>query len=276
MDTRTLERTGLAAGLVLVWAATAAQALPRWDVHDLSPLRERGAEVRSALLVEYYSELPQPEDSDRGAWAVRLQSALAKFKKKVAARYTEGSLQRLTDAPSNQTRRAAVVALGLLGTMNSSKALAARLHDDDPTVRQLTTDALWAIWFRGDNEAHNKELQRLIRLRDSEKALAGFEALIQKAPNFAEAYNQRAIVYFRRGEFDKSIADCEKVLKLNPVHFGAQAGMAQSYMKLKKPRAALKAFRNAFQINPGMEGVEDTIRALEDVLGEEGKKNDDR
>jgi hypothetical protein len=48
--------------------------------------------------------------------------------------------------------------------------------------------------------------------------------------------------------------------------------MAQCFMKLHKPRAALRAFRNAFRINPGLEGIEDTIRALEDVLGEEGKK----
>jgi hypothetical protein len=45
-------------------------------------------------------------------------------------------------------------------------------------------------------------------------------------------------------------------------------------MKLRKPRAALKAFRNAFRINPNLEGIEDTIRTLEDVLGEEGRKED--
>ena len=79
---------------------------------------------------------------------------------------------------------------------------------------------------------------------------------------------------FRLGEYQKSVADCAAVLRLNPCHFGAQSGMAQSYMKLKKPRAALRAFRNALRINPGLEGVEETIRALEDVLGEEGRRDD--
>ena len=55
---------------------------------------------------------------------------------------------------------------------------------------------------------------------------------------------------------------------------GAASGMAQCYMKLKKPRAALKAFRAAFRVNPHIQGIEDTIRTLEDVLGEEGKKED--
>ena len=43
-------------------------------------------------------------------------------------------------------------------------------------------------------------------------------------------------------------------------------------MRLGKARPALKAFRNALRINPGMEGVEETIRDLENALGEEGKK----
>ena len=63
--------------------------------------------------------------------------------------------------------------------------------------------------------------------------------LIKRAPGFAEAYNQRAILHFRMKEFQKSVADCEKVLKLNPLHFGALGGMAQCYINLRRPRAAL-------------------------------------
>jgi tetratricopeptide (TPR) repeat protein len=162
----------------------------------------------------------------------------------------------------------------MLGTMASNKLLAARLHDNDAEVRQLAADGLWAVWFRGDAEQQAKDLQRLMRQRDPKKALDAFEPLLRKAPNFAEAYNQRAILFFRLEDYVRSVADCEAALKLNPFHFGALAGMAQCFMKLRKPRAALKAFRNAFRINPNLEGVEDTIRTLEDVLGEEGRKED--
>lgn len=263
----------LVAGLVLN-GMTPAGAETRRGARDPSPLLQRGAEVGTALLVEYYQELPEPrEGDDAERWAASLQSALDAFKKKVAARYTEGTLQRLLDSSDGQARRAAVLALGLMGTLKSNKLVSARLRDEDRMVRQLADDALWATWFRADNEANNQELQRLRRLRDPNKALAGFNQLIKKAPRFAEAYNQRAILYFRLEEFQKSIADCERVMKLNPFHFGAQAGMAQCYMKMKKPKAALKAFRGALKINPNLEGVEETIRALEDVLGEEGTKD---
>ncbi len=273
MDATSRGRARLAVGLVLVTLPGLASALPVREVPESSPLRERGAEVRMALLVDYYRRLPdRKENEEPETWAVRLQEGLEGFKQEVTTRYTEGTLQRIAACPNAEARRAAVLALGLTGTMASNKPLAQRLHDGDSQVRQLATDALWALWFRADNVDHSHELQRIMRLRDPEKALDAFEDLIKKAPKFAEAYNQRAILWFRLEEYQKSIADCEAVLKLNPHHFGAQAGMGQCYMKLRKPRGALKAFKAALRINPGMEGVEDTIRTLEDVLGEEGKK----
>lgn len=227
------------------------------------------------LLVEYFNELPQrgEEDNARGSVA-RFKKSLEEFKEKVAARYVEGTLQRLLHSSDTMSRRATVLALGMLGSMTSNKPVAAMLRDSDPVVRQLASDAMWALWFRADKEEHNLELQKAIRLNNHARSLASLEALIQKAPRFAEAFNQRAIIYFRIGDYQKSIADCERVLKLNPLHFGALAGMGQCYMKLHKPRQALKAFRTAFRINPGLEGVEHTIRTLEDVLGEEGRKDD--
>jgi tetratricopeptide (TPR) repeat protein len=229
--------------------------------------------VGTALLMEYYNELPDTREVETATRAARLQTALESFKQKVAGRYTDGTLQRLLDSSDARTRRAAVLALGLMGHMKKSNAaVAALLHDEDRGVRQQAADALWSLWFRGDSETNGRELQRLVELRDMAKKQAGLDALIGRSPHFAEAYNQRAILYFQIGEWQKSITDCERVLKLNPHHFGAQNGMGQCYLQLGKPRPALKAFRNAYRINPTQRGLEDTIRALENALGEEGKK----
>jgi tetratricopeptide (TPR) repeat protein len=237
-----------------------------------------GPDVATALLVGYYNDLPQRRRGERSAaWASRLQEGLGTFKEQVSSRYTEGTLQRLLDCPEVITRRAAVVALGLAGTMASNGLVAEMLHDTDTRVRQFAADALWLLWFRADQPENNRELQRLMRVAngkksDPEKALAGLTALLAKAPRFAEAYNQRAILHFRAENYDRAIADCEKVLRLNAHHFGAASGLAKSYWELRKPRAALKAYRHALRINPGMDDVRQAIRFLEKVLGEEGKK----
>jgi tetratricopeptide (TPR) repeat protein len=231
--------------------------------------------VRIPLLVEYFQRIPERKELEESqTWAVRLQEATQAFKQELTARYNEGTLLRVAASPDDEARRAAVFALGLVGTVAANKGLAHRLHDEEDRIRQLAADALWAIWFRADSAANNKELQRLMRMRNPQKAVEGLTALIKKAPKFAEAHNQRAIRYFRLEEYQKSIADCDTVIKLNPQHFGAFAGMGQCYLRLKKPRGALKAFKAALRINPNMDGVKDAIRSLEDVLGEEGRRDD--
>jgi tetratricopeptide (TPR) repeat protein len=236
---------------------------------------QRGTKVGNALLLDYYDELPEPRVDEAKAWETRVRAALEKFRTRVGARYSEGTLHRLLQNGDDRTRRAAILALGLLGTMAASNApLAAMLHDEDRDARQLAADALWSLWFRADSDRNNRELQRLAHLRDVKKRRQALDALITRAPNFAEAYNQRAILHFQLEEWLECIADCERAIKLNPMHFGAAAGMARCHMELGKHRAALKAFRLALRINPGLEEVEEAIRALENALGEEGRRDD--
>jgi tetratricopeptide (TPR) repeat protein len=231
--------------------------------------------VRQPLLLKYYDDLPdrKPGDSSRQA-AHRIRRGLNRFKKSVAEHYNQASLERLLVCPNSEARQAAVLALGLTGSMSVSALLASRLHDEDPIVSELAADALWSLWFRADSPENNQELQRLMRLPVTGDAgrevLAGFRALLEKAPRFAEAYNQRAIVFFRLGDMAKSIADCEKALRLNPYHFGAASGMAQCFMKQKKLRAALRSYRRANRVNPHLDGVKQVIDSLERMLGEKG------
>ncbi len=229
----------------------------------------------AALLVEYYQRMPTRRTKDDAeTWRKRYEEGRQKFLNLARARYMEGTLLRLLETGDVRARRAALLALGKIGGMDANDAAAARLQDEDAEVRQLAAEALWGLWFRADSDENNQELQRLVRQRDRDRALAGLNQLIEKAPRFAEAYNQRAVVFFRMKQFERSIADCEKALQLNPCHFGALAGMAQCFVQQRKPRAALKAFRAALDVNPNLAGVAESIRALESALGEEGRKDD--
>jgi len=220
--------------------------------------------VSAARLVEIYRDLPQlqpPDDPD--LWAARMHDALRLFRHRLLSHYTEGTLQRLLDHPDAETRKAAVLGLGLAGTMDSNAHLARTLHDEDPSVARMATDALWQLWFRGGTPEQNDELQRILHLPDFLQILAGLDDLVRESPRFAEVYNQRAILYFRRGEFGRSIADCDRALELNPFHFGAHAGMGQCYLKLRRPRAALRAFRLALETNPTLVHLTEMIETLE-------------
>jgi tetratricopeptide (TPR) repeat protein len=233
--------------------------------------------VAQPLLLQYYQLLPEHRLEDEPAdWPREFRRGLAKFKRSVEARYNEATLERLLHSPDGEVRQAAILGLGLIGTIKVNGSVAKALHDEDPTSRQLATDALWSIWQRADSRENNQELQRLMRLvaadGNHEDILTGFEALIRKSPRFAEAYNQRAIFHFQRGDYARAIIDCEKTMKLNFCHFGAACGMGKCFLKQNKLRAALRIFRRAHRINPNLENVREEIVSLERLLGEEGKR----
>jgi len=230
--------------------------------------------VVQPLISQYYQLLPEHRlEEEPGEWPRQFQKSLLKFKRSVEARYYPATLERLLHAQVPEVRQAAILALGMIGTIQTNVSLAKNLHDEDPIARSLTEQALRSIWLRADSVENNRELHRLMELvaneGNSEEILGGFEKLIHKAPRFAEAYNQRAIFHFVRGDYSKAIRDCEKVLRLNPHHFGAAAGMGQCFMKQKKLRAALRIYRRANRINPNLAKIRETILSLERMLGED-------
>lgn len=233
--------------------------------------------VRDPLIVQYYQLLPGVDADGRPCDSSReFRKGLSRYKRCVQARYNEATLQRLLRWNTPEARQAAVLALGLVGTIKVNPSLAGCLHDEDATVRRFAGEALWSIWFGADTPENNAELQRVILLRvdeiGSEIILADFEALLRKAPRFAEVYNQRGIFHFKCGNYARAAADCDRALRLNPYHFGAASGMGQCFMKQKKLRASLRGFRRALRINPGLDGVRQTIGSIERLLGGEGKR----
>jgi tetratricopeptide (TPR) repeat protein len=230
--------------------------------------------VVQPLILQYYQLLPEHRlEEEPAEWPRQFRKSLLKYKRAVEARYNEATLERLLQSQLAEARQAAILALGMIGSIYTNPNVAKSLHDEDPIARQLAEHALRSIWLRADSPENNRELHRLMELvaqdDNADEILAGFDALILKAPRFAEAFNQRAIFHFVRGDYARAIRDCEKTLRLNPHHFGAAAGMGQCFMKQKKLRAALRSYRRANRINPNLDKIRETILSLERMLGED-------
>lgn len=127
------------------------------------------------------------------------------------------------------------------------------LKNQDETVRYQATAELWRLWFQQKGIIGLEQLQRSqAMLEEGEiiQAEAILTELITGLPDFAEAWNRRAVLYYLIREYRKAIADCEKVLQLNPVHFGALHGLGLSHAALGEYSAAIQAFRRALEIQP--------------------------
>jgi tetratricopeptide (TPR) repeat protein len=170
------------------------------------------------------------------------------------------------DSPVPQERARAVVALAKTGRMADVPALVARLRDDQPAVRGLAEQAVWAVWSRsGDPEVDRLFARGVAEMESQEfaSAIATFTRIIELKPEFAEGWNKRATVYFLVGDYRRSLADCDEVMRRNPYHFGALAGYGQIYLHLDDYEKSLEYFRRALAVNPNLEGVRTLIDALE-------------
>lgn len=173
-----------------------------------------------------------------------------------------------------EARRQAAAWMGEVGRMEDVSALLTVLRDPDPVVRALAEHALWQVWSRsGDPEVDALFQQGVAEMtqRDGPAAIATFSRIIEKRPDFAEGWNKRATVYFLMGNYEKSLADCDEVVKRNPSHFGVLSGYGQIYLQLNQPEKALSYFERALAVNPNMEQVERVIEELKGLLMQQKK-----
>jgi tetratricopeptide (TPR) repeat protein len=173
-----------------------------------------------------------------------------------------------------EARRQATARLGDLGVMADASVLLRTLRDDDEVVRALAEHSLWQVWSRsGDPDVDRLFQLGVDRMQqgDAAGAIQTFTTIIQKKPDFAEGWNKRATIYYLVGEYEKSLRDCDEVMKRNPDHFGALAGYGQIYLQLDKPERALEYFERALTVNPNLGSVEAAVRELRRQLLEKGK-----
>jgi tetratricopeptide (TPR) repeat protein len=195
----------------------------------------------------------------------------ATFVSDISQRYTLATLGRLLERGQYITRRAAALAIGLLGDYRQNAVLGKALHDSDRGVRLVADSGIRDLWHRDGNARQQQDLQAVNRLNNCEQygeALLAATSLINEAPWFAEAWNQRAIAEFALKRFEDSANDCHQTLELNAYHFGAAIGMAHCYLEMEDPFAALECFRRAVKLNPDLEDVRVQIDFLERALEE--------
>ena len=127
------------------------------------------------------------------------------------------------------------------------------------------------IWSQSGSEAMDMLLQRgndAMERQDLKGAVGHYSALTDHAPEFAEGWNARATAYYHMGEYALSVSDIERVLALNPMHFGALWGLASILEEIGEIELSLEALQAVKALTPNRPNVDDTIRRLERATGD--------
>jgi len=127
------------------------------------------------------------------------------------------------------------------------------LKNADARVRDRATAQLWRIWFWQKGKAGLAQIEASEEFRhngDFPAAVDTLTQLIADLPDFVEAWNRRAVLYYCTREYAKAIHDCEMAIQLSPWHFGAWHGLGLCHAALGNYSAAIVALRQALAIQP--------------------------
>jgi tetratricopeptide (TPR) repeat protein len=124
---------------------------------------------------------------------------------------------------------------------------------------------IWALWLAAGGDTSNLLMGRVktaIEKKEFDVALKLLNAIIDLKPDYVEAWNRRATIYFNTKDYISAIADIHEVLAREPRHFGALAGLGTIMQELGNDKAALDAYRRALAVHPKLEKIPDIVKRL--------------
>lgn len=86
--------------------------------------------------------------------------------------------------------------------------------------------------------------------KDTDVALKLLDAVIKLRPDYIEAWNRRATIYYLQNDYSRSMEDIRQVLIREPRHFGALAGLGMIMQETGDEKHALSPSRGRSPSTP--------------------------
>ncbi len=143
----------------------------------------------------------------------------------------------------------------------------------DETTAKAIEDRIWAQWLASGSDTVNLLMMRVktaVDREDFDLAIRLLDAIIEIRPDYAEAWNRRATVFYLKKDFSNALIDLRQALRREPRHFAALAGLGTIMQEIGDDKRALDAFRAALALHPRLKGMEEKVRGLTETV--EGRR----
>jgi tetratricopeptide (TPR) repeat protein len=161
------------------------------------------------------------------------------------------------EPPSNLPR--------IQGNVNLDRLFAALKVAPDNESAKYVENRIWALWIATDSDTTTLLMSRVksaVDAKDLDLGIKLLTAIINIKPDYIEAWNRRATIYYMKKDFDDSLSDIHEVLKREPRHFGALSGLGMIMQEVGDDKHALDAFRRALSVHPHLEHIPDLVKQL--------------
>jgi tetratricopeptide (TPR) repeat protein len=125
--------------------------------------------------------------------------------------------------------------------------------------------AIERVWLRSGSDTADLLMSRAVaavQVKDLPLSLELLDKVVAIEPDWAEGWNKRATVRFMTNDINGAMADIDRVLKLEPRHFGALSGMGFILEREGLDKRALEVFRHVLTIYPGLPDIKKIVDKL--------------
>lgn len=141
---------------------------------------------------------------------------------------------------------------------------ALKIAPDEASAKAIE-QRIWAQWLNSGSDTCALLMTRVkvaTDAKDYDLALKLLNAVVEIKPDYVEAWNRRATIYYLKNDYAHAIADIREILVREPRHFGALSGLGLMLQEIGDDKDALDAYRKALAVDPHLEHVPDVVREL--------------
>jgi tetratricopeptide (TPR) repeat protein len=141
---------------------------------------------------------------------------------------------------------------------------ALKVAPDEASAKAIE-DRIWALWIASGSDTCTLLMSRVKAAtdeKDYDLAIRLLNAVVAIKPDYVEAWNRRATIYYLKQDYAHAIADIRQVLAREPRHFGALSGLGLILQDIGDDKDALEAYRKALSIDPHLENIPDVVKTL--------------